>query len=541
MSLIDAPPSSGWGNAFISYRWSDFGGHAPDVVYRLYESLCLHYENVFFDREELPPGVDFPDYLAESVKNSDLLFVVIGPQWESLLVEANKSPDKVDHVRAEIETAIDHSVPTIPLLMGGANEPNKSTLTGKLEGLSKALATKIGSGQEMGDDVKRMAKSIEKEYRPGEQPDSKLDNYRFNPRVNWTLNFSSVYEELRGKFLSIETSEGTIQELGQVVVYANNTRFNIPNFKVKRFEPSLKSFPVNKEEWEEFAQYSEYLDLTQESWRYELSCIERQEKEDRPKDGRRNCRLKRFRCFNGFFGFTKPTVELTYQVVSYFYFLRTNMLIDEAWGDTRSVREALIEKYGKTLEPLEESPLGNNLGINYLIFSSDGILILPRRSKKATFRQNKLTPSSSGTVEIDDFEQLSVQKIPPFWRETQFELGIERAKRENVEFLGLTRELPRGGEPEMFFSAKVGESGVEVRKAMVYAEESAEHEDQGTVLFQFGDLAFIELDDKGLREQFKATFWKLCAEVWEDSCLPLKTALALWYHRRLGNEIECHR
>jgi hypothetical protein len=70
---------------FLSYRRDDLHGVAQGIVGRIYDRLEDHYGNgnVFMDIDNIPPGVNFVEYLDSWVGQADVVLAVIGPQWAS--------------------------------------------------------------------------------------------------------------------------------------------------------------------------------------------------------------------------------------------------------------------------------------------------------------------------------------------------------------------------------------------------------------------------------------------------------------------------
>ena len=69
------------GGVFISYRREDSHAWAGRIYDRL--SNRLGHDNVFFDVDNIAPGLDFVEVLSERVGNCDALVAVIGKDWLS--------------------------------------------------------------------------------------------------------------------------------------------------------------------------------------------------------------------------------------------------------------------------------------------------------------------------------------------------------------------------------------------------------------------------------------------------------------------------
>ncbi len=94
------------GGVFICYRREDSAGFARLIYDRLTQKLG--HESVFFDVDNISPGLDFVDILSERVGQCDALIAVIGKNWASsrYLDDQPRLEDPNDFVRIEIEAAL---------------------------------------------------------------------------------------------------------------------------------------------------------------------------------------------------------------------------------------------------------------------------------------------------------------------------------------------------------------------------------------------------------------------------------------------------
>jgi TIR domain-containing protein len=128
---------------FISYRRRD----AAFPAGWLYEQLAAHFgrPSVFKDIDSIQPGEDFLEVITEKVTSSDAILVVIGPSW--LSGGDGRSERWIDAtddvVRIEIETALRHGIPLIPVLVLGAAMPKPSDLPASIAALARRNALEI--------------------------------------------------------------------------------------------------------------------------------------------------------------------------------------------------------------------------------------------------------------------------------------------------------------------------------------------------------------------------------------------------------------
>lgn len=104
-------------NIFISYRRSD----SASIVGRICDRLNTYYgsDNVFFDIDDLPYGVDFRRHVDETLSKSDVVVAVIGRHWRG----------------AGSERTIAAGVPLVPVLLDGARMPAASQVPESLKPL----------------------------------------------------------------------------------------------------------------------------------------------------------------------------------------------------------------------------------------------------------------------------------------------------------------------------------------------------------------------------------------------------------------------
>jgi hypothetical protein len=147
------------GGVFISYRREDSPGYARLIYERL--SAKLKTTDVFFDVDNIQPGVDFVEALTKSVAACDVLVAVIGKNWTSSLDKNNQRrlEDPKDFVRIEIETALDRAVRVIPVLVEGATMPSPEDLPINIKKLARRQAIEISHTQ-FNSDVERLTRAL---------------------------------------------------------------------------------------------------------------------------------------------------------------------------------------------------------------------------------------------------------------------------------------------------------------------------------------------------------------------------------------------
>ena len=143
---------------FISYRRSD----SADVAGRLYDLLItkIGKEEVFFDVDVIPIGVDFQHYIREIMPMCALVIAIIGRGWmkkprlgSSMLDYLFKRPTADDFVQIELECAIECGIPIVPVLLRGTRMPSREMLPNSISDISAINALTVDVGQSSQDDL----------------------------------------------------------------------------------------------------------------------------------------------------------------------------------------------------------------------------------------------------------------------------------------------------------------------------------------------------------------------------------------------------
>ena len=229
-------------------------------------------------------------------------------------------------------------------------------------------------------------------------------------------------------------------------------------------------------------------------------------------------------------------VVLEVQPVEYKHYVHTNLLLDaKSKGKEQTLRE-YCHSHGK-IEELIASPLANHLGINILLFTADGSCIMQKRSKKVAVYIGELCAAASGAVSLTDIpsKETTLEEMPKL-REGFEEIGISITDipKDQIFFLGITRELIRGGKPEMFFFGKTNLSEKQVIEKWKDAKDKWEASD--LVFFHFGKIAFENLVYENKIHEFLCKVDDFIEKHIEESSISLLTNLALWVKYRLKTE-----
>jgi hypothetical protein len=147
---------------FICYRRDDSGPAAG----RIYDRLERHFGRgqVFIDVDDVPPGVDYRDYLNRQIGDCDLVLAVMGPKW--LTARDGRRGRRLDaprdFVRTEIEIALKRGIPLIPILLEGVTMPRDDQLPISIQPLAfRNAATVHAAGGQFRGHMDRLIRGIE--------------------------------------------------------------------------------------------------------------------------------------------------------------------------------------------------------------------------------------------------------------------------------------------------------------------------------------------------------------------------------------------
>lgn len=146
---------------FISYRRDDAGY----VANTLHDSLAARFgrDVVKLDIDMLEVGMSFEGLIKDTISNSTVVVAIIGRAWLSSESADGRRriDDPGDFVRLELEIALAHGIPVIPVLVGDARMPSSAELPSGLEQLAWLNAVEIRSGRDMAESIARLAQAIQ--------------------------------------------------------------------------------------------------------------------------------------------------------------------------------------------------------------------------------------------------------------------------------------------------------------------------------------------------------------------------------------------
>jgi hypothetical protein len=144
----------------ISYRRQD----SEAVAGRIRDRLVSHYgaESVFMDIDSIPFGTDFREHIKKVLGQTDIVLAIIGAHWTGA---RRGRPARIqepnDPVRIEVERALEHAVPLVPVLVNAAQIPKPSDLPDSLQDLCYLNAAQVDSGRDFHPHVDRLIRSMD--------------------------------------------------------------------------------------------------------------------------------------------------------------------------------------------------------------------------------------------------------------------------------------------------------------------------------------------------------------------------------------------
>src|SRR5580692_4903885 len=145
----------------ISYRRSD----SQDITGRIFDRLVQHFgkDTVFRDIDSIQPGIDFRTQIAEALRTTDVLLVVVGSAWFGQGKDkANRIDNEADPVRIEVETALKRDIPIVPILVGGTRMPEPHELPQSLRDFAYRHAVTVDGGRDFDHHMEGLVRSLDR-------------------------------------------------------------------------------------------------------------------------------------------------------------------------------------------------------------------------------------------------------------------------------------------------------------------------------------------------------------------------------------------
>lgn len=150
---------------FLSYRRSD----SPQAC-RVHDWLVRRFgrDEVFMDVDDIPAAVDFSDIIDQAIAGCRIVIVLIGSGWVERIQDAD------DPVRGEIQAALTHRVPLLPVLIGSTPMPDPDALPPAIAAIAMQNAATLGVSHDFDAHMQTLLPRIESMLRQMSQQDSPL-------------------------------------------------------------------------------------------------------------------------------------------------------------------------------------------------------------------------------------------------------------------------------------------------------------------------------------------------------------------------------
>ena len=199
----------------------------------------------------------------------------------------------------------------------------------------------------------------------------------------------------------------------------------------------------------------------------------------------------------------------------YFDSLATNCALDYVPKGRNETLRDYLHGSSKAFDDYSTDKLVNDIGIVCMIETADGQLIIQERSHEVSGRPLTLSSSASGGLLVDDVEKYENSDAVPFkmlsgamCRETNEELKIK--KIDELQFLGLYREMRRGGKPEFYFFGRSELCFSDIEKKCKNARDTFETNKLASLDFRSGEVmgtgSNLELAMKKFDERVLAAY-----------------------------------
>jgi hypothetical protein len=162
-SAVPDPPAQRLKNVFISYRRDD----SADITGRISDRLVERYgkNSVFKDVDSIPIGRDFRTHLQQAVGRCDALLVIIGRGWSDASAHGKRRLDDArDHLRIEIESALERDILVIPVLVQAATMPEAEDLPESIRSLAYRNGVLVRPDPDFNGDLERLMRGIDAQF-----------------------------------------------------------------------------------------------------------------------------------------------------------------------------------------------------------------------------------------------------------------------------------------------------------------------------------------------------------------------------------------
>jgi hypothetical protein len=147
---------------FLNYRRTD----TKQLAGRIFDRLRVAFPQftIFMDYEEIPIGENFKTYISDTLKDTSLTLVIVGPTWAHTTkgiwpFQKKRLFDPNDYVRIEIELSISNKIKIVPILVEGATPSSLTNLPISIKDLKDYQAYTLNTA-EFRRDVEELVRQL---------------------------------------------------------------------------------------------------------------------------------------------------------------------------------------------------------------------------------------------------------------------------------------------------------------------------------------------------------------------------------------------
>lgn len=192
---------------------------------------------------------------------------------------------------------------------------------------------------------------------------------------------------------------------------------------------------------------------------------------------------------------------------SYYRMLLTNRCMDYELENGMTVRN--LFEYKKTVSPLNESKMSNQIGINGVIITKDGYLLIEKRDRKKTTWKNKFAQPISLALKENDLckkgshtignspEEATERLFGVIKKTVKANFGLTEEDYGTLSFeknfLGVARDVLEGGKPNLYFVLTLNKTAKEL---LVKLHEAAAKTDKDALKTEklYADYYLVPFD-----------------------------------------------
>ena len=219
---------------------------------------------------------------------------------------------------------------------------------------------------------------------------------------------------------------------------------------------------------------------------------------------------------------------------TYYNHLVTNRVADFVLFDDVTLRS--MYEYHSHHTPLPESKMSNHVGVNALVYLSDGNLLIPQRDKDSTISKNKVTSSIAVMLNFPENGQMVDTRhllhgtiMDNLCKRVRLHKADCPEEQVEVKFLGFGRNVYEAGKPQFYYEVHLKNIDTKTyreltdqwernNKNRLDVDKYIHVADPKTMCFQKGKLFFADAENKGKTYLLEYEMSYLC-NLWQAAAV----------------------